>query len=153
MDTDRPPGAAFLLSAVGAFAASRFAERIAALALTPPQTGLLRVIAMAPGRSQQELAELMGTAPSRLVAIVDGLTDRGLVERRRNEQDRRLYALHLTAAGQAELGRIAKVGREHDTEICRSLDAQERATLRALLARIADDQGLVPGVHPSYRRV
>jgi DNA-binding MarR family transcriptional regulator len=146
-----PPGAAFLLAAVGAHAAQRFTERVAALDLTPPQVGLLRAIAGRPGQSQQAIARLLGTPPSRLVGLVDGLTARGLVERRRNPTDRRLHALHLTVAGEAMLARIARLGDEHDDAICRSLDAGERAQLRTLLIRIADDQGLQPGVHPGYR--
>ncbi|NMH82308.1 MarR family transcriptional regulator [Pseudonocardia xinjiangensis] len=148
-----PPGAAFLLAALGAHAAARFAERIAALDLTPPQTGLLRAIAATPGQSQQALAQLLGTPASRLVGLVDSLADRGLVERRRNPADRRLHALHLTADGEALAERIEAVGREHDDAILGSLEDEERARLRALLARIAEDQGLTPGVHPGYRRL
>ncbi|MGD9991507.1 MarR family winged helix-turn-helix transcriptional regulator [Pseudonocardia sp.] len=145
------PGSAFLLAQIGAHAAMRFAERIGALDLTPPQTGLLRAVAAAPGQSQQTLAGILGTPPSRLVALVDQLDERGLVERRRNPADRRLHALHVTAAGEKLLQRIADVGREHDDAMCAALDDGERATLRVLLGRIADEQGLTPGVHPGYR--
>jgi hypothetical protein len=31
------------------------------------------------------------------------------------------------------------------------LKAEERQQLHALLTRIADQQGLIPGVHPGYR--
>jgi DNA-binding MarR family transcriptional regulator len=148
-----PPGSAFLLAALGAHATARFAERVAELDLTPPQVGMLRLIAASPGQSQQSVAQELGTPPSRLVGLVDALADRGLVERRRNREDRRLHALHLTEAGEAMLGKIAAIGREHDDAICRSLDAAERRQLRALLSRIADDQGLRPGVHPGYRSV
>lgn len=150
---DDPPGSAFLLAALGAHAAARFAERIAALDVTPAQTGLLRAIAATPGQSQQAMAQLLGTPASRLVGLVDSLADRGLVERRRNPTDRRLHALHLTAEGAALAERIESVGREHDDAILRSLEHSERSRLRSLLARIAEDQGLTPGVHPGYRRM
>jgi DNA-binding MarR family transcriptional regulator len=150
---ENPPGSAFLLAAVGAHAAARFAERVADLDLTPPQVGLLGLIAASPGQSQQAVAQLLGMPPSRLVGLVDALADRGLVERRRNRTDRRLHALHITDEGTAMLARVGKVGREHDAALCRSLDAAERETLRALLSRIAADQGLRPGIHPGYRSV
>jgi DNA-binding MarR family transcriptional regulator len=121
--------------------------------LTPAQVGLLRAIAADPGRSQQAMAQLLGTPPSRLVSLVDALAERGLVERRRNPDDRRLHALHPTDDGHAVLARIATIGREHDEAIGRSLNPAERAQLRALLARMADDHGLTPGVHPGYRRL
>lgn len=148
-----PPGAAFLLAALGSHAAARFTERIAALDLTPAQTGLLRAIAASPGESQQAVAQLLGTPPSRLVGLVDSLADRALVERRRNPGDRRLHALYLTEDGEALIERINSVGREHDEAILRSLDAEERARLRTLLLRVAEDQRLTPGVHPGYRHL
>jgi DNA-binding MarR family transcriptional regulator len=149
--TSTGDGAAFLLTQLGTHAAQAFAARIAELDLTPPQTGLLRVIAAAPGSSQQALAERLGTPATRLVALVDGLEQRGLVERRRNPSDRRLYAVHLTDAGTALMADIARVAREHDDAVLAALDDDERARLRDLLAKLAADQGLRPGVHPGYR--
>jgi len=145
-----PSGVAFLLTQVGTHAARRFAERVAELDITPPVAGLLRSIATGPGRSQQAVADELGLLPSRLVAFVDDLERRGLVERRRNADDRRQYALWLTADGQALLGRIGRTGREHELDLTRSLDDGERAQLGALLARIAEDQGLTPHVHPGF---
>jgi DNA-binding MarR family transcriptional regulator len=150
---DSGPGSAFLLAQLGAYAAGRFAERIAELDLTPPQTGLIRAIAAQPGRSQQALATLLGTPPSRLVTLVDGLDERGLVERRRNPDDRRLHALHLTEEGEKLLRRIGEVARAHDEAICGALEPEERRNLRALLDKLAAEHGLTPGVHPGYRRL
>lgn len=150
---DDPPGAAFLLTALGTHAAAAFAGRVAALDLTPPLVGLLRAIEASPGQSQQALAHLLGTPPSRLVGLVDALADRDLVERRRNPTDRRLHALHLTDGGRALLERIEAIGQAHDDAVFRSLDAAERTQLRALLVRVAEDQGLTPGVHPGYRHI
>lgn len=147
------PGSAFLLAALGAFAAEAFAERIAVVDLTPPQTGLLRAVAARPGQSQQALARLLGTPPSRLVALVDSLAERGLLERRRNAEDRRLHALHVTDEGAALLRRVGEIGRAHDDALCVELSAADRALLRSLLARLADTHGLTPGVHPGFRRL
>ena len=91
---------AFLVAQLGAYAAERFGERAAALDFTRPQAGLLRLISREPGQSQQAVAGRLGTPPSPLVALVDGLEQRGLIERRRNPGDRRNYALHLTAGGE-----------------------------------------------------
>jgi DNA-binding MarR family transcriptional regulator len=153
VDDRNGPGSAFLLTQLGTYAAGRFAERIAELELTPPQSGLLRAIAAGPGQSQQAIAALLSTPPSRLVALVDGLDERGLVERRRNPDDRRLHALYLTKAGEELLGRIAQVGKAHDDAITEVLDADERVALRRILATLADAHGLTPGVHPGYRHL
>jgi DNA-binding MarR family transcriptional regulator len=149
---DAPPvSAAFLLSQVGADAAREFAERLGELDLTPPQAGLLRAVAAGPGRSQQALAQQLGTPPARLVALVDGLEQRDLLERRRNPDDRRLHAVHLGSAGAAILAELRRVAGEHDDAVLAPLDADERARLHSLLARIAGGRGLTAGVHPGYR--
>jgi len=148
--TQYPTGNAFLLAQLGARGAARFAERIATLGITAPQAGLLRLIAGAPGQSQQALARQLGTPPSRLVPLVDSLEERGLIERRRNAEDRRLYALHLTAAGLGFMAQLALLGAEHEEAMCAALDAAERQQLHGLLRRLAEQQGLKPGVHPGF---
>ena len=147
----RRPGNAFLLAQLGAHAATRFAERVGQLDLTPAQAGLLRLIAWQPGQSQQAVARTLGTPPSRLVLLIDGLEERGLIERRRNPDDRRHHALYLTAAGTDFMGRLATVGAAHEDDLCDGLDQRERAQLQELLERLAVRQGLTVGVHPGYR--
>jgi DNA-binding MarR family transcriptional regulator len=144
-------GSAFLLAQLGAHAAARFAGRIAGLDLTPAQAGLLRLIAWEPGQSQQAFARQLGTPASRLVLLVDDLEGRGLIERRRNPDDRRHYALCLTAEGSQFMKELGQVGSAHEDDICAALDLAERQELNRLLRRIASQQGLTPGVHPGYR--
>ena len=72
-------------------------------------------------------------------------------QRRDSPTDRRSYALHLTESGREVLGRVWRIGREHEQSLCAALDASERAQLAGLLARVAAQQGLTPGVHPGYR--
>lgn len=144
-------GAAFLLSALGADAARRFAERIAGLDLTPPQAGLLRLLAQSPGRSQRALADDLGMPPSRFVPFADKLEERGLIERRKNPDDRRVYAVHLTDAGTKLLAELREVGAAHEQSVCECLSPDEHRQLVTLLRRIADHQGIKPGTHPGYR--
>src|SRR3979490_553506 len=91
--------AAFLIAQLGAYASAQFAKRLEPLGFTPAHAGILRIIATAPGLSQQELAAKLGMYPSRLVAVIDDLEKRGLIERQPSNTDRRLYALHLTKSG------------------------------------------------------
>jgi DNA-binding MarR family transcriptional regulator len=142
---------AFLLSQLGHRSASVFADLIASIDLTPPHAGILRAIAADPGRSQQALSGRLGLLPSRVVAYVDELEDRGYVERRRNPDDRRLHALHLTASGKKVISKIGELGRQHDRLLTAGLDTQQRDTLRQLLAAMAEHQGLTPHIHPGYR--
>jgi DNA-binding MarR family transcriptional regulator len=144
---------AFLLAQLGAHAASQFAERLGVINLTPPDAGILRLLRIAAGLSQQELAAKLKIHPSRLVAILDNLEKRGFVERRANPDDRRLYSLYLTENGGGVLESIGKVAWEHQDALLSALSREERGQLANLLLRIADQQGLVRGVHPGYQRL
>jgi hypothetical protein len=89
--------------------------------------------------------------PSRLVSLLDELQERGLVERRDHAEGRRVYAIHLAEKGAAMMTEIGHVARAHDDALCAALSEKERQALWSLLARIADDQKLTPGVHPGLR--
>jgi DNA-binding MarR family transcriptional regulator len=145
--------AAFLLAQVGAHAAARFAERLDLIGLAPPHAGILRLIQASEGLSQQALGAELNVLPSRLVTLIDELEHRGLVKRRDHPTDRRSYALYLTDKGQDSLKAIGRVAREHQTALCSALTDDEREQLARLLRRIADQQGLRPGVHPGFSRL
>ncbi len=147
----RPQGAAFLLAQVGAHAAMRFGERVDEIGLSRPQSGILGLLTAHPGTSQQELAQLLGMLPSRVVALVDGLEEAGLVRRVRDEVDRRRNTLVLTPAGKAALQKVGSVARAHEEDVTSALSPTEREQLVGLLERVADQQGLTPGVHPGYK--
>ncbi|HEX3435657.1 MAG TPA: MarR family transcriptional regulator [Pseudacidobacterium sp.] len=149
----KPSGPAFLLAQVGAHAASKFSERIAVIGLTPPDAGILRLLAANQGMSQQDLSARLGIHPSRLVAILDALENRGLLERKPNAEDRRQYALHLTARGRDAFTEIGRIAQQHQQALCSSLTHDEREKLTELLQKIADEQDLTSDVHPGYRHL
>jgi DNA-binding MarR family transcriptional regulator len=144
---------AFLLAQVGGLAAMRFADRVQAAGVTPPQAGLLRVVAAEPGRTQQAVSGQLGLLPSRLVMLVDDLEGRGLIERRRDPNDRRNSALYVTDAGQAVLQDVGRAAQAHGEDLLSPLSKADRATLSDLLSRLAVHHGLTSDVHPGYRRL
>jgi DNA-binding MarR family transcriptional regulator len=147
---NRARGVAFLLAQVGAHAAKQFAERLSALKLTPPHAGILRRLSNAPGLSQRELATQLGMHASRLVAIVDEMESLGFVVREGNTEDRRSYSLQITPKGRETLAAISKISMQHNRAMCAALSEGEREVLAGLLQRIADEQGLLRGVHPGF---
>ncbi len=149
----RPTGVAFLLAQLGAHAARRFGERIADLGLTPPDAGMLRKISDDPGISQQALAEHLGIMPSRMVALLDELESKKILVRKRSVRDRRNYALALTERGRQALSELSRIAAEHEEALCAALSEEEKLQLRDLCRRIAEQQGLKPGVHPGYRQL
>jgi DNA-binding MarR family transcriptional regulator len=144
---------AFLIAQVGAYAAAKFAERMEAVGLTPAHAGILRLLQGSEGMSQQALGSELRVLPSRLVVLIDELEERGLVERRDHPTDRRSYALYLTDKGRETLKTIGRLAREHQEHLCAALNEKEREQLASLLRRIAEEQGLRPGVHPGFSRL
>src|SRR3954447_21995300 len=143
-----PSSIGFLLSQVGTYAARRFAQRIGEVDLHPPLFRVLNVVDAAEGQSQQAIGEAIGAPASRMVAIVDELEQRGLVERRPHPSDRRIRALYLTAAGRRLLARGRRIAMEHEEEMTRGISEADRRRLTTLLQKLVDAQGIGRGVHP-----
>ncbi|MFN2612610.1 MAG: MarR family winged helix-turn-helix transcriptional regulator [Solirubrobacterales bacterium] len=139
---------AFLLSQVGIFSSRRFHQAIGEIDLHPGWFLVLNVVDATEGSSQQEIAEATEVPPSRMVAIVDELEQRGLVERRPHPGDRRIRALYLTANGRRVLGKGRQIAREHDRRMANGMSAEEHRRLVELLQKLSQNQGLGSGVHP-----
>lgn len=146
---DRAPSTlAFLLSQVGIHASRRFAERIAAVELTPPLFRVLNLVDAAEGQSQQAIGAAIEVPPSRMVALVDELEQRGLVERRPHPSDRRVRALYLTQKGRRALSRGREIAKEHEEALTHGLSTADRKRLLDLLQKMVDEQAIGKGVHP-----
>jgi len=101
-DLPRPPTAesvGFTISSLGFAVSSRFVETLAPLELEPREFALMRAVQQAEGQTQQAIGSSLHIPASRMVAFVDALEARGLLERRSNPHDRRARALHLTHSG------------------------------------------------------
>jgi DNA-binding MarR family transcriptional regulator len=90
---------------------------------------LLRLRA-APAETQLELAQAIGYDKTRLIALLDGLEQRGLVVREQAATDRRARTVKLTSAGRAKVAATQRgIHRMED----RLLHADVRAALQRLL--------------------
>src|SRR3954454_3682598 len=148
----RPPGRiAFLLSQVGAHVSERFTQRCRELGLTASEAAVIRLVGRTPGLSQRSLADRVGAAPSRMVTLIDGLEERGLVARARSSTDRRNYELHLTADGQALLAALRQVAEAHESEILDGLTPEQTDHLAAVLQTLLRVHQLDPEVHRRTR--
>jgi DNA-binding MarR family transcriptional regulator len=141
----------FMLSTLGYAISRRFHQVLEPLELEPSQFAVLRTVGANQGQSQHALAEHLHISPSHMVAIVDELERRGLVERRAQPGDRRVRTLHLTGAGEKLLAQAFAVAKEYEQLLTKPLDAKERAQLLDLLERIAGTLELTPGVHAALQ--
>jgi DNA-binding MarR family transcriptional regulator len=137
----------FAVSSVGYAAARSFRETLAPLKLEPREFALLRAVGAAEGQSQQAIGERLQIPPSRMVAFVDALEARGLLERRANPQDRRSWALHLTRDGREVLDSAYTLASVFEQSLCADLSEREREQLIDLLRRVGLSLGVSPGTH------
>ncbi len=106
--TDRP---ALLLVKIGNQIVDRAEDALAGMGLSGRQYMLLAVLSSDDPPSQLELAGLCGLLPAQVVPVLDKLEERGLVERKRSETDRRRYVVTLTDAGRVALEEADALGR------------------------------------------
>ncbi|MEO3747310.1 MarR family winged helix-turn-helix transcriptional regulator [Plantactinospora sp. B5E13] len=88
--------------------------------------------------SQAALGRRSGIHVSDMVATINELADRGLVERAPDPADRRRNIISLTAAGRRQLRRLEERLAECQDELLAPLSAEERQRLTELLSRLLD---------------
>ncbi|HTU77778.1 MAG TPA: MarR family winged helix-turn-helix transcriptional regulator [Solirubrobacteraceae bacterium] len=152
VDLADPPfeSVGFKVSSLGYAVGRRFHQVLAPLELEPREFSLLRAVGAAEGHSQQAIGERLQIPPSRMVAFVDALEARGLLERRHNPHDRRTRALHLTGDGRKLLARAFVLAAALESELCAQLSGAEREQLLGLLARVGQQLGLSQGAHAAH---
>lgn len=116
------------------------------LELRPRELRTLILVHRHPGLSQRALAGRLAMDPGNLVALLDGMDDRGLLTRRRDPDDRRRRTLHLTAAGERLLERAERATAELEDAVFGSLSTAERAAMThaALKVFAHSNPGAVP---------
>jgi DNA-binding MarR family transcriptional regulator len=97
------------------------------------ELAVLTVLAARAPLSQQEAAEELGVDRTTMVALVDALEDKGLVERHRSPQDRRRNLVVLTARGRDSLRGAGQARDEVERDFLAPLgDTLSRQFVRAL---------------------
>ncbi|TCL56166.1 MarR family transcriptional regulator [Hydrogenispora ethanolica] len=91
-----------------------------------------------------ELSQRLLRVNSNITALIDHLEQRGLVERVRDREDRRVIRVQLTGAGRALRSRVVPDHNHYVMEMLAPLSAAETASLIQLLGKLQTicDQGL-----------
>ena len=97
--------------------------------MTRAQWAILIWLERQPGLSQKELAELLEVEPITVARLIDRLQASGMVERRADPRDRRIWRLHLLPPAAAVLGEIALQRADITRMLAADLDA---ATLQTM---------------------
>jgi MarR family transcriptional regulator, temperature-dependent positive regulator of motility len=102
---------------------------------TSVQFAALTVLDQRPGASQRDLGRALDLDRSTIADLVARMVRRGLIERERDEDDRRRNVLQLTAAGRDELARLRPRVEAIEPTLTAGLSPSERDQLRHLLYR------------------
>ncbi|MEU4482110.1 MarR family transcriptional regulator [Micromonospora sp. NPDC023966] len=107
--------------------------------INPGQARALAVLMRHGAVRLSALAEHLGIAPRSATEVVDGLEERGLVERRPDPVDRRATLVAPTEEG-GRVGKAIRVARAAEAErFFGALDPADRAELTRILRRLRDD--------------
>lgn len=104
--------------------------------LTIPEWRVLAVVSQAAAVAARDVARLTPMDKMAVSRAVAALEAKGLVTRKSDARDRRVYSLSLSAKGKALFERVARLARAYEEDLLSPLSAAERATLKALLARL-----------------
>ncbi len=104
--------------------------------ISPGQLGVLLMVAANPGVNQTRVGAAMGIDRSTLVAVLDRLEARSMIERAPSPTDRRSHALMLTAEGSRYVEELMSRVEAHENDLAGDLSGPERRTLIGLLRRL-----------------
>jgi DNA-binding MarR family transcriptional regulator len=127
----------FLLKRLGLTVKERVADAFEQVGASPQHYAVLAVLEEGDRETQATIADALAYDRSYLVGLLDELEERGLVERRRDPADRRRHIVRVTAAGRKALAKLRALHEQVDDDFCAPLSSDERATLHALLLRLA----------------
>jgi DNA-binding MarR family transcriptional regulator len=126
----------------------RVEQALAPTGLRPRELLVLEHLRERGPSAQQALAELIGIDATNLVAVLNGLEDAELIERRRDRVDRRRAIIAIAPRGDQVLADLDRAMRKLDDEILARLTPAEREKLNTLLAKAVEHIGAECGPPP-----
>ena len=127
----------FLLKRLGFAAKQRSFEQYEQAGLSPYHYAILALLDEGVPETQAAIADALGYDRGTLVGLLDELEEQGLVERKRDAEDRRRHVVRLTGEGKRALARLRTLAQRVEDEFLAPLDDEQREALHALLLQLA----------------
>jgi DNA-binding MarR family transcriptional regulator len=128
----------FLLARLGYAAKVETMDAFERAGADPYAYAVLALLAEGARETQAGIADALGLNRSLLVGVLDRMEERGLVERRRDPNDRRRQMVTATADGARRLAELRELAAQLESAALEPLDDDDRATLHRLLLRMAE---------------
>src|SRR5436190_16014384 len=130
--------ATFLIKKLGFAAKEGSMKAYEGTGLHPYHHAILLVLDERSAETQGSIADSLGYDRGQLVGLLDELEERGLIERKRDPDDRRRQLVRLTPDGKRTLKELRALSKQLEDDFLEPLDAKDRAALHALLLRLAE---------------
>ncbi|HEY0416928.1 MAG TPA: MarR family winged helix-turn-helix transcriptional regulator [Gaiellaceae bacterium] len=129
----------FLLKRLGMKAKEESTDAYADAGVHPYHYAILATLAEGERETQGAIADALDYDRGQLVGLLDELEEQGLVERRRDPDDRRRQVVVMTAEGKRTLAKLRALARKLDDAFLAPLDAKQRDQLQRLLLALAQE--------------
>jgi DNA-binding MarR family transcriptional regulator len=126
----------YLLKRTFALVEATIEPGLARLGVNGREFGLLTLLEAEGPASQQRLADRIGVDRTTMVALIDALEEKQLVNRHKDPSNRRAYVLEVTAAGHKRLRDALNAVELAEQQALAPLSAAEAATLTRALQRL-----------------
>ena len=128
---------AFLLARVGYAIKMTAIEEFELEGFSLYQYSVLAVLAEGVKETQATIADTLKLDRSQLVGVLDELEEAGLIERRRDQTDRRRHTVSLTPAGKKQLVKMRTIVKRIEDSFFEPLDDKARTALHEALLCVA----------------
>ena len=127
----------FLLARLGLGFKAQALAKLEQEGFDPYDYSVLAILDEGAQETQTGIAGALALDPSRLVALLDSLEERGLIARQRDPHDRRRHVVSITGVGKRQLARLRAIVKQLEDEFFAPLEPESRATLHDLLSKVA----------------
>jgi DNA-binding MarR family transcriptional regulator len=135
----------YLLNRAGTRIAASFSDSVRPLGATLQMWRVLAALREQDGRRMGDLSHTTSIEVSTLTRLIDTMETKGLVVRRRHEEDARAVLLHVTPAGRRLTRRIVPIAEHYEAVALAGFSAAEAAALKAALRRLYANMGALGG--------